>query len=367
VNCLSVNLIQAYIDNEGTCEERAHVEKHLATCEACQTLKDQMNEANQYCAVHLEHYKEDVEIFQVPLAPVTSLKKNNQTLKGANHMKAYKKVLIAACTLGVLVTGMTIEPVRAAVGDVVSIFRANDIKTVDISLGDLKQIENAISSKKGEINIDNLAQIKQTGGEFKEISAEAAKTAVSFPIAPIEGLKDKTPTSVNMTTPLQVEFTLNIENVNGLMTTLGAKQLFDKELDGKKFSILMPATVTMDYKLDDKNGYVNYSQTKLPEIIAPEGTDMKELVSAISSLGILPAELQSKLKSMTDLDKTLYLPNVDGTMKPININGLDIYASFSTSNDYKNGTAMWLEDGILKIVSGSFDQSGLEALIKGAK
>jgi hypothetical protein len=367
VNCLSVNLIQAYIDNEGTCEERAHVEKHLATCEACQTLNNQMNEANQFCTVHLQHYREDVEIFQVPLAPVTSLNKNNQTLKGANHMKAYKKVLIAACTLGVLVTGMTIEPVRATVGDVVSIFRANDIKTVDISLGDLKQIEDAIASKKGEINIDNLAEIKQTGGEFKEISAEAAKTAVNFPLAPIEGLKDKTPTSVNMMTPQQVEFKLNIDNVNELMTMLGAKQLFDQALDGKNFSLLMPATVTMDYKLDDKNGYVSYSQSKLPEIIAPDGTNMQKLVSAISSLGILPSELQSKLKSMTDLDKTLYLPNVNGTMKPININGLDIYASFENENDYKRGTAIWLEDGILKNISGSFDQAGLEALIKGAK
>ncbi len=367
MNCLSVNLIQAYIDSEGTCEERAHVEKHLATCEACQALKVQMYEADQCCAVHLQHYREAVEISQVPLARVTSLKKNNQTLKGATHMKAYKKVLIAACTLGILVTGMTIEPVRAAVGDVVSIFRANDIKTVDISLGDLKQIEEAIANKKGEINIDNLAQIKQTGGEFKEISAEAAKSAVNFQLTPIEGLKDKTPTSVNMTTPLQVEFTLDIENVNSMMTTLGAKELFDKNLDGKKFSILMPATVMMDYQLNDKNEYVNYSQTKLPEIIAPEGTNMQELVSAISSLGILPAELQSKLKSMTDLDKTLYLPNIDGAMKPIDINGLTVYASFENNKDYKRGSAVWLEDGILKIINGSFDQLGLEALIKGAK
>jgi len=368
MNCLSENLIQAYIDNEGTREEREYVMQHLATCEACQKLSEQMKEANQYCAIHLQHYEEGAEDIQVPLAPVISIQKNNKTVKGAKiNMKSYKKGLIAVCILGVLVAGMTIEPVRAAVGDVVSIFRATNIKTVDVSLGDLKQIETALADHKSEIDIENLAQIKQTGGEVKKITAEAAKTSVDFPINTLNGLKDKTPTATNMTTPLKVDFTLKIDNVNSLMTTLGAKQLFDKGLDGKTFSVLIPATVTEEYKLNSQEDQIEYTQTKLPEIIAPAGTNMQELVSAISSLGILPTELQNKLKSMTDLDKTLYLPNVDNMMKPIKINGLDVYANFDKGNDYKYGTAMWLEDGTMKILTGSFDQADLEVLIKGAK
>lgn len=282
-------------------------------------------------------------------------------------MKSYKKVLAAVCIVGVMVAGMAIEPVRAAVGDMVSVFRATNIKTVDVSLGDLKQIETAISEHKGEINVDNLAQIKQTGGERKDISLEEAKTAVDFTTAPLNGLKDKIPTSNSVTTPLKVELTLKIGNVNSLMTSLGAKQLFDKSLDGKTITILMPATLTSEYRLNEKDDQIEYTQTKLPEIYAPDGTNMQELVSAVSSLGILPSELQSKLKSMTDLDKTLYLPNVDNAITPIKINGFDVYASFDKGEDYKYGTAMWLEDGVLKILTGSFDQADLEALIKGAK
>ena len=212
-----------------------------------------------------------------------------------------------------------------------------------------------------------MAEIKQNGGEYKNISAAEAQNAVTFKLSPLAGLKDAVPTEVSVMTAQQIDFTLNIANVNSLMETLGADKLFNKNLDGKTFSIQMPATLTMNYNDEAKNQRISYSQTKMPQIMAPEGTNVTDLVDAVSSMGILPAELQSKLKSMTDMDQTLYIPNVDNSLEEMNINGLTVFGNFEKSNDYQMGYAVWLDDGILKLLNGNFDKADLEQMIKGAK
>lgn len=370
MNCLSDNLIQAFIDGEGTEVEKAGVIKHLGLCSDCRKKYEQHLEANEFCSNALESYAGSMEriVFQKPLAPIIPLEKHMKPQKGVTaSMKPYKKYLLTACALGLIVTGLTMEPVRAAVGDLVSIFRAESIKSVDISLGDLKQLEEAISTRQGEINIENLAEIKQNGGEYKNISATEAQGAVTFKLSPLAGLKDAVPTEVSVMTAQQIDFTLNIDNVNSLMGTLGAEKLFNKNLDGKTFSIQMPATLTMNYNNEAENKYISYSQTKMPQIMAPEGTNVTDLIDAVSSLGILPAELQSKLKSMKDMDQTLYLPNVNNSVEEMSINGLMVFGNFEKTNDNQIGYAIWLEDGILKHVSGNFDKAELEQMIKGAK
>ena len=156
MNCLSDNLIQAFIDGEGTEVEKAGVIKHLGLCAVCRKKYEQHLEADEFCSNALEAYagSMDRSAFQKSQAPIISLEKHLKPQKGVTaSMKPYKKYLLTACALGLIVTGLTLEPVRAAVGDAVSIFRAESIKSVDISLGDLKQLEEAISTRQGEINI----------------------------------------------------------------------------------------------------------------------------------------------------------------------------------------------------------------------
>ncbi len=369
MNCLSENQIQAYLDGEVSKSEGEQLDLHIKQCAFCKEAYERQLANNEFCSKHIDNYLEDLTVEQpkVQLAPVLPFQNHLKQNKGANNnMKPYKKYLLTACALGLVIGGMTMEPVRATVSDAVSIFRAHDIKTVDISLGDLKTLEEGLRRNEGNIDIENLAKVDQRGNECKSIPLSEAQGSVNFPLSDLDGLKGKTPTEVNLMTDGTIDFTLNITNVNEIMKTLGAEKLFNTELDGKTFSIYTPGSVSMTYALDDKGGRndLTYTQTKFPEITAPQGTDVQDLVASIASLGILPPSLQSQLKSMTDVNHTLYLPNIDNMVESFEMGGQTFYGHFETG-EYAYGSVMWMENGIVKALDGNFTKADLEKLIKG--
>ncbi len=374
MNCLSNNQIQAYLDGELSKSEGELLVYHLEQCLFCRESYENQRVDQEFCNLRIRNYNNlyATEKTEVPSLPLLLIGKYSKQNKGANqHMKTYKKYLLTACALVLVIGGMAMEPVRAAVGDVVSIFRAQNIKTMDISLGDLKTLEENIRHQEGNIDIENLAKVAQQGNEYKVISESEAQSSVDFPLTDLPGLKGKTLSEVNMMTAGKIDFTLNIANVNQLMKTLGAKKLFDMELDGKTFSINSAASVSMTYALDTQGSFnkhginqVTYTQTKLPEITAPQGVSIQDLVDAIGSLSVLPSNLQSQLKSMTDVDKTLYLPNVDGTVESFDLGDQTFYGYFETG-DYTYGSVMWMENDIVKALTGDFTKEDLEKIIKG--
>lgn len=368
MNCLSDNQIQAYLDGEVSASEAARLAEHMTQCRFCKAAYERLEANDQFCQKHIGGFLEalDTTKTEMPLAPILPIENHLNRNKGAkNNMKAYKKYLLTACAVGLVVGGLTVEPVRATVSDMVSIFRAQDIKTVDISLADLKALEEGIAKQEGKIDIENLAKIEQKGSEFKTISLAEAQSSVNFPLSDLAGLQGKTPKEVNLSTEGKIDFTLNIENVNNLMKTLGAEKLFDSSLDGKTFSIYTPGSISMYYETDAATHKgITYSQTKFPEVTAPQGTNVQDLVASIASLGILPSELQSQLKSMTDINNTLYLPNIDGSLETIDVNGIKVYGSFE-SGVHSYGSAMWMENGIVKALYGDFTKEDLTKLIKG--
>ncbi len=385
MNCLGENLIQMFIDHETDEPTRQRIEGHLSQCSGCQAQYETLLADNLFCCDVFSDYgaaiDQEKEMLQVEerfseAMPIQLDTYRNQSVKKQmlkpnkgvkNKMKKYQKYLASAAVVGLIVTGMSIEPVRASVSDVVSIFRADQIKTVDISLASLQELEKALSEKKGKVNIENLAQINQEGGTPKNFtSLEAAEAEMGFGIAPLTGLDGRYQLSnISGSTEQSIDFTLKIESVNELMKTLGAEKLFDASLDGKTFTVNIAPSVSASYEDSANNKYLNYSMTKMPQVVAPAGTDVNELVSCIASLGILPRDIQNQLKNMTDMGETLYIPNVNGEVKTFEMNGKKVFGSFSKNETYKYGYVTWLENGVLYVISGDLDQSEAEALLSG--
>lgn len=379
MNCLSENLIQAYIDGETKPEQARQIMLHLEQCKTCKQRFSDMKIQNEFVGAQLTEYN-----FQIHAAigekaglskgmlekakgadtAFASYGKTHSDKGARKQMKTYQKWIATAAAVGIIVVGMSSEPVKAAVSDAVSIFRAERIETVDISLASLQQLEQSISAKEGEIHIDNLADIVQSGGETKAVSADEAKGLVNFKITPPAGLSHLTPQSVEVTSAQKIDITLKIEPVNELMKTLGATTLFDQALDGKTFTVSSSAVSHFEYPMEDGR-YINFTQTRLPEVIAPEGVEAKTLIGAVASMGILPTDLQSRLMSLSDVNHTLYLPNVDGKLQTKNIGGLTVYSSFEMSGDTSYGYATWLSDGVLSVISGQMEEKDLEKLIIG--
>lgn len=355
MNCLDEGLIQAYLDDEVDANKANEIMSHLETCSNCYELYKSLKAADVFCTEALSSYAFQME-------------RQYKKEKGVfYYMKKYQKYLASAAVVGLIVTGLSIEPVRAAVGEVVSVFRAEEIKTMDISLASLQELEQAISSKEGDINIDNLAQIKQSGGENEHLkSFEEAKSLADFDLKAIKGLTaDYQMMGVDVTKKQTIDLTLKIEAVNDLMKTLGAEKLFDPSLDGKPFAIHVAPTVSANYSNSSNGNYLNYAQTRMPLVVAPTGTNLNDLMASIASMGILPASIQSQLKSMTDVNQTLYIPNIDGSIKTYDVGGLQVFGNFEEAGQGTYGYVTWMENDVLYSLSGNFDLGQLEAWLQG--
>lgn len=365
MNCISENQLQAYLDAELDQEAQLAVESHLESCTACKCLYEDMLAVNDFCGAAIGDFvNQDAGVSQsLAPSPLVTLEPN----KGrTNFMKTYKRYIASAAAVCLLVAGFTVEPVKAAVSDAVSIFRANNIQSVDISLEDLRALESALSQNEGKIDIENLAKVETKGGESKTVTLDEAQSAARFKLKTLKGLEAETPKEITLTEASEMTFQLNVEKVNGLMKTLGATKFFNESLNDKPFSIFTAGTISMAYELSkgDKAQYLHYVQTKFPEVTAPAGTSVEALTEAIASLGVLPPNLQSQIKSMADLNNTLYLPNVNGMLEKVELGGVTYYVQFDKESGYYS-SAIWSQDGTVSMLSGNFDRAEFEKLILG--
>lgn len=366
MNCLSENQLQALIDSELDEKSALSVKKHLESCQACNALFEKMEDVNGFTSGKIDTYIADVDA-KSTLSSHTPLNTIKPVRGGEkNFMKSYKRYIATAAAVCLLVVGFTVEPVRAAVSDAVSIFRANDIKTMDISLEDLSALEKALSQNEGNIDIENLAKVETTGGTSKTVSLSDAEKGITFKLKSLKGLEGQSPKDIYLTEASNMTFQLNVDKVNSLMKTLGATKFFSKDLDNKPFSIYTAGTVSMQYEIakGEKTQYISYVQTRFPEITAPTGTSVSELTEAIASLGILPSNLQSQIRSMADANEILYIPNINGMLEKMEIGGVNYFVQFDKEEGYYSN-AIWTEDGALNMLSGNFDKEDFKKLILG--
>lgn len=366
MKCLDEGYIQAYIDGELNDIEAKDVEIHLFQCEKCKSVYKDLRSINSFAIEKIQNYKNEFDKSPVDLGNIYIDEVKSK--KGVfRDMKKYKNIAVAACAVMVITTCITVQPIRAAITDAVSIFRAKDIKGVTVSLDDVKKLEKALEEHKSDINIDKIGKVNMQGGEVKTVTMDEAKKALPFTTFIPESIPGKNIESVTITEPLKADFTLNIDNVNQILKSLGGNKLFPKDLDGKTFSINVPGTLNINYKDAASNKYISVTESKSPEITAPSESSVDEIINALSELSILPPEMQKQLKSMKDWKNTLYVPNVDNKLEEINIDGMKAVGYFKDNKENKHSSILVLKDGVLVAVNGNVDKNEMLEIVKSMR
>ena len=361
MKCPNEGIIQAFIDKELNDIEMKEVEMHLFQCKNCKEVYKELNSINNFAIEKIQDYKNE---FNIPHIKTVNMNIEVKSKKGAyKDMKKLKNIAVAACAALVLTTCVTVKPIRAAVIDAVSIFRAKDIKSVNISLDDIKKLEKGLENHLADINIDNVGKVNFQGGEQKTVTMEEAKKALPFTVSVPKNMTEKNVETLTINTPAKIDFTLNVDNVNQILNSLGGKNVFPKELDGKTFSLKMAGTLNVDYKDNVNKKYISVMETKVPEIIAPAEANVDEIFNALSELSILPADMQKQLKSMKDWKNTLYIPNVGNNLEDMNIDGLKAIGSFENNTS----SVLVLKDGVLVAASGNVSKNEVIEFVKSMR
>ncbi|WP_312355886.1 DUF4367 domain-containing protein [Aminipila sp.] len=277
-----------------------------------------------------------------------------------------KKTTALICTAILAVAIINGQTVNAAISKTLSIFRAQDLKGVTVTLDDIQQIQSKLSSGQGEISLEKMGNIKVQGGQKKVSSKEDVKNITDVTVA-FPSVLDGVVPSVNVVEPTAIEFTLKAENVNEIMKSYGATKLLPANIDGKTFKIDFASQVTMNYSINNKP--ITIMETKSPEITVPDDVDIDAVYDAVVEMPIIPQRLQSQLKSMKDWKNTLYIPVIESEMTEVNINGAKGYMSkdYGNSEENSESAVIWYDKGIIYVVSGQVDSEELLKIAKSVK
>lgn len=277
-----------------------------------------------------------------------------------------KKTTALICTAILAVAIINGQTVNAAISKTLSIFRAQDLKGVTVTLDDIQQIQSKLSTGQGEISLEKMGNIKVQGGQRKISSKEDVKNVTDVKVA-FPSVLDGVVPSVNVVEPTAIEFTLNVENVNEIMKSYGATKLLPANIDGKTFKIDFASQVTMNYSINNKS--ITIMETKSPEITVPDDVDIDAVYDAVVEMPIIPQRLQSQLKSMKDWKRTLYIPVIESEMTEVNINGAKGYMSkdYGNSEENSESAVIWYDKGIIYVVSGEVDSEELLKIAKSVK
>ncbi len=364
MKCQDNGFLQSYIDGELEIDEKKQLEEHIVKCERCRDALSIIKSNDDFAYMKIKEYRDNmydrVNDADEIIRPSNNKKKekNNNTKieKGVYKiMLKNKRIAAVACAAVIMTTCLAFQPVRAAISNTLLIFRANDVKSINITLDDIDKIKAQLAKTDAEIDIKALGRIKTTGSfENKTLSMEEAKALKDFEVAfPDESLGNNP--QISTVDPFTMEFTLNVPSINKFLKSFGTQTLLPESLDGKTFQVNFPRVINIDYN-DSANGYLQMMQTKSPEINAPDGVNPDDIYNSLLSMPILPENIKKQLSDAKDWRNTLYIPVVDSKSQEVSINGAKGYI-MDLDSQYKN--IVWYNREVLYSIGGTISRDEL--------
>ncbi|PWK07854.1 anti-sigma factor family protein [Tumebacillus permanentifrigoris] len=328
--CPYQSRIQAYLDGELPREERKGLSLHLDVCSACRSALHSLKRIDDWTESALREafspptqaplVEIDVDaawtLFETRLAARTLSAPAPIPSKGRwTHMaKNTKKWLVGTGAAVVLVGSLAIPAVQAAADEVLSLFRAQKIQTIQVTKQDLNQMQEWISSgAAGEMSLQGLGKIWSTD------DSHTVQTFNSAAEAQAAGYTPAVPTGFQLNTLTvrpehTLHFQLNVERANALLKQLGSKSTLDKNLDNQDFSVHFPQTlITTLTATKDSNQHYTYTTFASPALQVPRGVDVNQLRETILQLPMLPENIRKQLASIEDWQHTVPVPTLAGS------------------------------------------------------
>ncbi len=358
MNCPNKGTWQAYLDYEVNENEREGLKNHAAGCSQCQKIIEELQELDQWTSQRLIPFQQDIRervAVNIQEHEITNLKMMQQkpvVRRDIWMSNRIKKWVAVAASVTVLTGLLTFSPVQQAVADFLSIFRVQKFQMVQINSSDLEQMARAIETKVGEVDLQQFGKM-EVSKKQEHMKLPLAKVQSQLPFQ----LKQPSylPTGLSLAdqvsvhTEGQAEFQLNVKEANSLLKGLGAQTFLPESLEGKDFSVRVPAGVRLDYV--NGEGYAfTLSQFSSPELTVPDGVDPRDLRSALLDLPILPSDFRRQLASIEDWQNTMIIPDTgEGTIEKITIDSKEVIFG-----ENKNGRSnlMWIDQGVIYQLNG---------------
>ncbi len=395
--------IRTYQDGELSLAERQRVEAHLAACAACRAEAEALNAQAQRVSSHLRSLQ-PAQPATHPLPLRTARHRLEQRINSDNQEKQtmLNKLLNrisrpawAAITLvAVLAVALAFPSVRAMAGDLLRLFRVEQVRVVEIDTANMDrpgQMENSANLE--AFFADNVKFEK--AGEPQEVSDVASAEAQT-------GLDLRLPTSLGDPASILVQpggkmsFTIDRELLQAVLKDLGETNYqLPENLDGRTVNVELLASAAAMYgdcpKLDEKEmrgkhgdptdpddqsgadgqaapdgqaepdfkmpNCTTFMQVPSPKVEAPEELDVNQLGQVyLQLLGMTPDEA-AQFASSVDWTTTFVIPvpRYSTQQKEVAVDGTTgTLIRFREAGDQAYAL-LWVKDGVVYAISGPGD------------
>lgn len=379
--CYEDGVLQAFIDGEAGNENESAVKEHLKDCARCcaalQKIKEDTDFANGKIAAYLHALGPANKQATAPAPVIINSApegsafyagsrpaggKSGYYNKGVKFiMSRYRKLAATAVTFLIIAFGFSFEPVRTFAGNMLDVFRVEKVKTITLSQEDIASMEKAVREGAGQIDLADFGQVEFSGKRGREaVSLDEARAAADFRLQMPVSLPASYSLRELYSAPAnEAAFTLNTENANNVLRSLGSTSFLPAGLNGKTFTFRMPAVVEAVFAGPDGNSIV-LAQGRSPELLVPDGADVGAVREALLSLPFLPENLRSQLASIDDWQHTFLVPDLEGSSSEVSVAGVQgVYFNPRAGESRHGGTAgghstlLWQKDGVVFAIHGS--------------
>ena len=288
-----------------------------------------------------------------------------------------KKSLPVICAAAVLLAAVLIQPVRAAAESVLSIFRVEAVRTINITVTELQEIAgfmkaHALAESGPEDRLEEaLSSIRAQTKPLASISEFDA-----FPVRLPAALETETP-SLSAVEARTDTAALDTAKLNSALSELGAATLVDGGLNGASVSVTLPPAFFAEYE------DVVFIATQTVTADAPDDV-LNALKSAVLSIPGIPDTLRAQLAPISPKTRDVYLPVIEGLGRTVDLGGATGYL-YSTGElarvlsmlpqtadsaavgrlQEANATALvWTNGGVLYCLIGDMSDSALAQIAR---
>lgn len=380
--CYDEAELLAYLDGELEPGERERIAAHLRDCPDCADRLSSLTEERAVAEEALSRLEPRGDLVAMPAAPAATAPAAAASAARPPRVMHWGRWVAAVAAVLVLAS-FAFAPVRSMAADFLQVFRVQRVQTVTVSEADMQQIAAAVKSGQGHIDLKQFGEAWVEGGGSKPetVTLAQAQAAVDFPVKLPAG--ESAEPTILLNRPQSVRFKLNVAAINQALKDYGATQTFPDSLDGKVFSVHVPAIVLARYPAPAstvQSGWPSrdfgiwVGQARSPELVVPEGVDASELRSVLLNLPLLPESVRSQLAAIDDWRSTLIIPNVDGSAHDTVIAGQQavVISPKSKARDARaklgplpeNTTVIWNDNGVVRAIGGPINEETAIGLAK---
>lgn len=368
---LTEQTLRAYLDGALSPTEMAQVKQHLSASAEAQAILARLRAERVDVAPYLDALAPSAAAqspapqawrrFQASLAgqsnnqPLDRKERISQMFNNSSF-KRYQPALITLTVIVVIAVSLSFAPVRAVAGNLLSVFRVQNIKLVPVDEAHLEsmknnpQIDGILDELEAQVNVIS------DGGEPESVdSLDEADKRVGFSVTRITALPDglDDPTGIEVAGQKVIEFNLDKELLDALFEAAEIEVDLPDSLDEEPLIITQPDTVMQEWKqAEHRLGFV---QMMSPSVVYPDDLDLNALGAAGLQLLGMSEEEAHKLAASIDWANTLILPvprDNDLSVSEVSINGSQGFV-FTGEDDDENAI-MWTANNMTFFIAGNY-------------